>query len=131
MRQRAHEPLEIAAALRHAVIHIETRAGRRKQHDLARVRAGVRELDGARHRVAGRVDILLREPCRAGGVAEPQRRVADEDERVDALLDERHEVREVRHLVIAAREQDDVLERLERLDRRVRVRRFRIVYITP
>ena len=57
-------------------------------------------------------------------------RIADEDKRIDALLNERQEAREVRHLIIAASEQDDMVgERQQGLLRRIRIRRLGIVVV--
>ena len=90
----------------------------------------MRNLDRLAHRVARCVDLVLGEAIVNGRSIEALRCTADEDERINALADELHEIREVRHLVIAAREQDDVpVERLERLDSRVRVRRLRVVVV--
>ena len=122
-RQRADEPLEVAAAVRHVGIHVEARAGRRQQHDLPSHRDGMGELHGLRHRVARCINLVFGEARGGRCIAEAQGGVANEDQRIAALFDFRHEVREVGLLVVAARNQNDMAgERLKRLDGRVRVR---------
>ena len=85
-----YEVLEVAAALRHVVVHVEARAGRREQHDGRLLGQRMRNLDRLAHRVARCVDLVLGEAIVNSRPVEAGRRTADEDQRIDALADELH-----------------------------------------